>query len=35
MLYVDATRPDLVDGFTSGTFTAMVEGVRETAIGPD
>ena len=32
MLYVDATRPDLVDGFTRKTFTAMVEGVRETAI---
>ena len=32
MVYVDATRPDLVDGFTRKTFTAMVEGVRETAI---
>ena len=37
MVYVDASRPDLVDGFTRKTFTAMVEGVRERAIaaGPD
>ena len=27
MVYVDASRPDLVDGFTRKTFTAMVEGV--------
>ena len=33
MVYVDASRPDLVDGFTRKTFTAMVEGVREAAIG--
>jgi SAM-dependent methyltransferase len=26
-VYVDASRPDLVDGFTRRTFTAMVEGV--------
>lgn len=32
MVYVDASRPDLVDGFTRKTFTAMVEGVREPAI---
>ena len=32
MVYVDASRPDLVDGFTRRTFTAMVEGVREPAI---
>jgi SAM-dependent methyltransferase len=32
MVYVDSTRPDLVDGFIRKTFTAMVEGVRETAI---
>jgi SAM-dependent methyltransferase len=31
-VYVDASRPDLVDGFTRRTFTAMVEGVRESAI---
>jgi SAM-dependent methyltransferase len=32
MVYVDATRPDLVDGFTRKTFTAMIEGTREDAI---
>jgi ubiquinone/menaquinone biosynthesis C-methylase UbiE len=31
-MYVDSSRPDLVDGFTKKTFTAMVEGVREAAI---
>ena len=32
MVYVDADRPDLVDGFTRRTFTAMIEGIREPAI---
>jgi trans-aconitate methyltransferase len=32
MVYVDASRPRLVDGFTRKTFTAMIEGVRETAV---
>lgn len=32
MVYVDSSRPDLVEGFTRRTFTAMIEGVRETAI---
>jgi SAM-dependent methyltransferase len=32
MVYVDWSRPDLVDGFTKKTFTAMIEGVRESAI---
>lgn len=32
MVYVDASRPQLVDGFTRKTFTAMIEGIRETAI---
>jgi SAM-dependent methyltransferase len=32
MVYVDSSRPRLVDGFTKKTFTAMVEGVREAAI---
>jgi hypothetical protein len=32
MVYVDSSRPDLVDGFTRKTFTAMVEGVRAIAI---
>lgn len=35
MVYVDSSRPDLVDGFTRKTFTAMIEGVRESAIGVD
>jgi len=26
MVYVDASRPDLVEGFTRKTFTAMIEG---------
>lgn len=32
MVYVDAGKPGLVDGFTRKTFTAMIEGVREPAI---
>lgn len=32
MVYVDASRPELVDGFTRKTFTAMVEGVRASAL---
>lgn len=32
MVYVDSSRPDLVEGFTKNTFTAMIEGVREPAI---
>jgi SAM-dependent methyltransferase len=32
MVYADAGRPELVDGFTRRTFTAMVEGVRESAL---
>jgi len=31
-VYADASRPDLVDGFTRRTFTAMIEGVREPAV---
>ena len=33
MVYVDASRPVLVDGFTRQTFTAMVDGVKHCAIG--
>jgi ubiquinone/menaquinone biosynthesis C-methylase UbiE len=33
MVYVDATHPDLVEGFTKQTFTAMVEGVQEEVLG--
>jgi SAM-dependent methyltransferase len=32
MVYVDASRPSLVEGFTKNTFTAMVEGVKDQAI---
>lgn len=32
MVYVDASKPALVDGFSRKTFTAMVEGVREQAL---
>ncbi len=32
MVYVDASRPGLVEGFTRNTFTAMVEGIREKAL---
>jgi Methyltransferase domain len=32
MVYVDSSRPDLVDGFTRKTFTAMIEGIREPAV---
>ena len=31
-VYVDSSRPGLVDGFTRKTFTAMIEGVRQSAI---
>ncbi len=33
MVYADGGRPDLAEGFTRKTFTAMIEGVRHTAIG--
>jgi SAM-dependent methyltransferase len=32
IVYVDSSRPDLVDGFTRKTFTAMIEGVRKSAM---
>ncbi|MBI5095800.1 MAG: methyltransferase domain-containing protein [Candidatus Hydrogenedentes bacterium] len=32
MVYADSSRPELVEGFTKKTFTAMIEGVRESAI---
>ncbi len=31
-VYADRTRPDLVEGFTRNTFTAMVAGVRDAAL---
>jgi len=33
MVYVDASRPALVEGFTKLTFTAMVEGVGKDVLG--
>jgi SAM-dependent methyltransferase len=33
VVYADASRPQLVDGFIENTFTAMIEGVGEEAIG--
>ncbi len=32
MVYVDSGKPELVEGFTKKTFTAMIEGIREPAI---
>ena len=32
MVYVDSSKPHLVEGFTKNTFTAMIEGVRDSAI---
>jgi trans-aconitate methyltransferase len=32
MVYADSSRPDLVDAFTRRTFTAMIEGIRDSAI---
>lgn len=32
MVYVDGSRPELADGFTRKTFTAMIEGVRQPAV---
>jgi len=33
IVYVDSTKPELVDGFIKKTIIAMVEGVKEQAIG--
>jgi hypothetical protein len=32
MVYVDSSKPELVDGFTKKTFTTMIEGVRQSAV---
>ena len=32
MVYVDASKPHLIEGFTKNTFIAMVEGVRDQAL---
>ena len=31
-VYVDSSRPEMVDGFIKNTFTAMIKGVREEAV---
>lgn len=35
LVYVDGSRPDLADAVTRKTFTAMIEGIRESAIAAD
>jgi ubiquinone/menaquinone biosynthesis C-methylase UbiE len=32
MVYVDSSKPELVEGFTRKTFTAMIEGVRQSTL---
>ena len=32
LVYVDSSKPSLVEGFTKNTFTAMIEGVRQPSI---
>jgi len=32
MVYVDGSRPDLIEGFARNTFIAMVRGVRDQAV---
>lgn len=32
MVYVDSSKPGLVEGFTKKTFTAMIEGIRKSAL---
>jgi SAM-dependent methyltransferase len=32
MVYVDSSKPNLVEGFTKNTFTAMIEGVRKSSV---
>ena len=31
MVYVDSSKPELVEGFTKNTFTAMIEGIKDKA----
>ena len=35
MVYVDATRPALAEGFVRRTFTAMIAGVRNRAVAAE
>jgi hypothetical protein len=32
MVYVDSSKPRLIEGFTKNTFTAMIEGVRQASV---
>lgn len=32
MVYVDASKPHMVEGFTKRTFTAMIEGIRQPSV---
>lgn len=32
MVYIDSSKPELVEGFTKNTFTAMIEGVGKSAV---
>lgn len=32
MVYVDSSKPKLIEGFIKNTFTAMIEGIRESSI---
>lgn len=32
MVYIDSSKPDLVEGFTENTFTAMIEGIRKPSL---
>lgn len=32
VVYVDNSKPELVDGFIKGTFTSMIEGVGDQAV---
>ena len=35
MVYVDSSKPQLVEGFIKNTFTAMIQGVRKSSIDAD
>lgn len=32
MIYVDGSKPSLIEGFTKKTFIAMIEGIKEQAL---
>ncbi len=35
MVYVDSSKPDMIEGFTKNTFTAMIEGVRKPTVAAE